>query len=892
MEFRLLGDIEARLDGRPVPLGYARLRVLLAVLLIEANRTVPVDDLVDRVWGNQQPHRPRAAVQHSVTMLRKAVAPDSDVEISWRSTGYRLTADPASIDVHQFQDLIGRARTTQDDTQAADLLEQALDLWRGEPFGSLDNPWVNTVRTTLTGHRYAAELDLTDIRLRHGQHAALVAELTTKAANHPQDERLAGQYLLALYRSGHQADALRHYEDLRQRLADDLGADPSPPLRTLHQQILTTDPALDLPKRSVTPRQLPAPPREFTGRTHELARLTAAVAEHAAVAIGGIGGIGKTWLALHWAHEHLDEFPDGQLYVNLRGFDPAGQPLPPATAIRTLLAALGVDTATLPADPEALAGAYRSILAGKRVLLLLDNAADLAQVTPLLPGSPTCAVLVTSRRQLTGLVAAHGAVPLALDALSGDDATELLTRRLGADRVGAERIAVGDIVESCGGLPLALGVVAARAATRPRLPLATLATELREARLDALGGGDLSSDVRAVLSWSVHRLDVGDVRVFSLLGAVPGPDIGLPAAAALTGLPVAQARAVLRRLDDAYLVQEHVPGRFRMHDLIRLFAAEQSTEDGSLHALVEFLLHTAYAGERQLFPWRAPIDIPPSPIADATAWFDVEHAGLLAAQELAAERGWHREVWQLAWALDTYHRRRGYLRDQIVVWTIALTAAADDPAVRSRAHRVLGHTHTYLGEHDKAREHLDQALALAEEQDDLAGQTETHRCLAWSHVFQGDDPGALAHAETAVRLCQEHDHALDGAPELNMFGWLQARMGNHDEARRHCAAALALHRAHHNQEGEAEALGSLGFLDHQVGEHEQALAHYRQALAVCRELNHTRGQAELLGRMGTVLIDASRSDEARGCLGEALDLYRSQHNVMEIDRIQSQLAAL
>lgn len=887
MEFRLLGDIEARLDGQPVALGYTRLRCLLAVLLVEANRTVGVDDLVDRVWGNQHPQRPRGAVQHGITMLRKALVPLADVEISWRATGYHLTVDPATVDVHQFQDLLGRARTTGDDTHAADLLERALDLWRGEPFGTLDTPWVNTVRTTLAGHRYAAELDLTDLRLRHGQHTALIAELSTRITDHPLDERLAGQYLLALYRSGHQADALGHYQLLRQHLADSLGADPSPPLRALHQRILAADPVLDLPHRATVPRQLPAPPRSFTGRTDELAQLTAAVDENAAVAIGGPGGIGKTWLALHWAHEHIDRFPDGQLYVNLRGFDPSGQQVPPDTAVRGLLTALGVDTEKLPADLDTLAGILRGAVAGKRVLLLLDNAADLAQIEPLLPG---CTVLVTSRRQLTGLVAAHGAVPLALDVLSAPEAEELLARRLGEDRVTSEPAAVTSIVDSCGGLPLALGVVAARAATRPRLPLATLATELREARLDALGGGDLSSDVRAVLSWSVRRLDDADTAVFGLLGAAPGPDIGLPAAAALAGLPVGEVRAVLRRLDDAYLVQEHVPGRFRMHDLIRLFATEQGTPEEPLRRLVDFLLRTAYAGDRKLYPYRPPIDVEPLPAVDA-AWFDVEHPCLLAAQALAAARGWRREAWQLAWAMDTYHRRRGYLRDQVAVWTAALTAN-DDPEVLARAHRVLGHTYTYLGKHALADEHLGLALTLAHEQGDVAGEAETRRCLAWSCVWQGDDRRAFDHATTAWKLCQAHDHPLDGAPELNMLGWLHARLGRPDEAREHCAAALALHRKHRNREGEAEALGSLGFLGHQVGDFASALTHYRAALAVCRELGHTRGQAELLGRMGAVLTDDGQVDAARECLLESVELYRSQHSMVDINRVQGQLDAL
>jgi DNA-binding SARP family transcriptional activator len=709
LAFRLLGDIEVRRDGRQVPVGYPQLRCLLAVLLIEANRTVPVDDLVHRVWGNRKlPVRPRSAVQHSIAMLRKALAGAGGVAISRRSNGYHLTVDPRAVDVHRFHELVEQARATADDTRAAAIFEQALGLWHGEPFAVLDTPWINTTRTALVGQQHAARLDLNDIQLRRGRHVALLGELSTLATQHYLDERIAGQYMLALYRSGHQARALRHYQAIRERLANGLGTDPSPPLRRLHHQILRADPQLAPPASAgartarPVPRQLPARPASFTGRAEELLQLTEAARGPASVvAIGGTGGVGKTWLALHWAHQHLDQFPDGQLYVNLRGFAPSGEPMPPGTALRGLLDALGAEPAALPADLDALASLYRSMVAGRRLLVMLDNAADVDQVVPLLPAGPGCTVLVTSRTRLVGLVAMHGAATLHLDVLPTEDARDLLARRIGQDRDGqhrmtAEPAAVDELLALCGGLPLALGVVAARATTHPRHSLARLAAELREAPLDALDALDMTANVRAVLSWSARGLDEETARVFRLLSVAPGPDIGLAAATALTALPEARTRAVLRRLEHAHLLQDHAQDRYRMHDLIRLFGAETAKGDasvtGALRTLVEFLLHTAYAGDRLCYPHRLAIDPGPAKVspavlpdrAAAQQWFLAEHASLLAAQQVAAEYGWHQQVWQLAWVLDTFHRRRGYLRDQLTVWGVALSSAehlADDVAL-------------------------------------------------------------------------------------------------------------------------------------------------------------------------------------------------------------------
>jgi DNA-binding SARP family transcriptional activator len=539
--FGLLGEVEARIDDRFFDVGPARQRCVLAALLVDANRSVPVEQLIDRVWADRPPQRAREVLYSYLSRLRHALAAANDVHIGRQSAGYILTVDPMAVDLHRFHRLLTEARAAGDDADEADLLEQALGLWRGEAFGALDTPWVNTVRDDLDRQRLAAELERNDLALRRGRHAALLAGLSAAAATRPLDERLAAQLLLALYRSGRQADALAHYQQMRVRLADELGTDPSPPLQQLHQRILTSDPSLAAPTAETTrptagsapPRQLPTPPRSFTGRADALAILDALLTAHgehstAVVisALSGTAGIGKTALAVHWAHQVADRFPDGQLYVNLRGFDPGGQTMAPAEAIGGFLHALGMPPQRIPADLDARVGLYRSELSGRRILIVADNARDAAHVRPLLPGTPGCLVLVTSRSQLSGLVAADGAHPVTLDLLSTAEARELLAHRLGQHRIAAQRQAVEDIITSCSRLPLALAIVAARAAIRPSFGLDVLAKELHEARagLDAFSDGeDPTTDIRAVFSWSYQRLSTDAARLFRLLGLAPGP---------------------------------------------------------------------------------------------------------------------------------------------------------------------------------------------------------------------------------------------------------------------------------------------------------------------------------------------------------------------------------
>ena len=933
-EFRVLGPTEVVVDGRAVDVGHARPRAVLAVLLAEANRVVTVDQLVDRVWGVESaPDDPRGALRTYVSLLRRALAPAEGVALVRRSPGYTAVLDERRVDLHHFRDLLAQARTAGDDDRAAALTRQALELWRGEPFAGLDTPWINATRQSLLVERQAARLDLTDLQLRLGRHAVLLSELARQAVEHPLDERVAGQLMLALYRSGRQADALTHYQRFHRQLADEVGIDPGPALQRLHQRILTTDPALATPvpgqapdpatghpRPPAVPRQLPAAPRLFTGRNRELTLLTKSIDERAGSgatpvisAIGGAGGIGKTWLALHWAHQNLDRFPDGQLYVDLRGFDPSGQPTPPETARHGLLHALGVAPAAVPSDPDTQAGLYRSLLADRHMLIVLDNARDTAQVTPLLPGSPTCTVLVTSRRRLTGLISAHGAHALDLDVVGEDEASLLLARHLGEDRLAAEPDAALALLAGCAGLPLAIGIAAARATTRPKLSLAVLAQELRDAsaRLDALESGDLAANVRAALSWSYDALSSDAARVLGLLALAPGPDIGTPAAASLTSVPTGRLRAVLRELEDASLLQQHAPGRYRMHDLIRLYAAERAERDhtpadrqAALLRAVDFYTHTAYAADRLLDPNRAPIrlapptaDVSPHDLADdpaAMAWFQAEHPNLLAAHEVAATRHWHAAVWQLAWTLTNFHLRRGHRHHELAVWQAALRAAdhLPDPTARNLAHQHLGLTHADLGHYEEANEHLTQALILAGHHHDVTNQAHTHRLLAWAWGRQGDEHRALHHAGRALDLYRTLGQPAWEALALNSVGWHAACLGDYDTARTHCQAALALFRQHNDPHGEADTLDTLGYIEHRTGRHQQAIDHFRQTLTLYRTLGNTYLAADILDHLGLAHAALGHRQQARTAWQQALELYQAQQRDADDQRLRRQLATL
>jgi len=921
-ELRVLGAVEAYVDGEPVDLGSLRQRCVLAVLAIEANRVVSVDQLVDRVLGHQSPGDARSSLYSYLTRLRQALAGADDVAITRRPGGYLLTVDPAAVDLHLFHDLVARARVAGD-ARAGELLQQALALWRGDAFAAMDTPWLTNVRTALELQRWTAELDHVDRRLRQGDQARMVPELASRAEQYPLDERVAGQYLLALYRSGRGADALFHYQQTREVLADKLGAEPGAALKQLHQRILTNDPALApaaVEERvALVPRQLPAPSPMFVGRASELAALTKALDEATSdgttvliTAVGGVAGIGKTALALHWAHEHADRFPDGQFFVNLGGFDPSGEPVSPVTAVRGFLDALGVDPRSVPADVGAQAGLWRSLIAGRQMLIMLDNAADSSQLTPLLPGTPTCTVLITSRRRLTGL-AVGGAQLVDLGVLAEMDARHLLAAHLGTERLAAEPDAVAELVRWCAGLPLALGIVAARAAGHPDFPLSALAEELHDAatRLDALDAGELSVNLRAVFDSSYRNLDGDTATLFGLLGIAPGPDLGLPAIASLLARSAARTRALLRQLEAASLVAQPTAGRYRMHDLVRLYAAEQAHSDiseadraAAVRRLVDCYLHTAMVGDRLLEPHRKLDGVaPPVPgclpeeLADAAAalaWFDAEHPGLRAVQQLAADHGWHAPTWQLAWALHVFHWRRGYQGENVACWQTGLDAAQrlGDPAALTLTHRCLGRTHALVGRHAEALDHLRQALALAEQSGDTTTQAHVHLALAWACAGQDHPDQALTHAGEALALFESLGDPVWVAEALNEVAYRQSTLGHHDEARIACERALALARAQNHRDGEAAVLDSLGYVCRQAGEGAEAVDYFRQALEKCQEIDDAYHEADALDHLGDAQAALGQRDAARNSWSRAVERYRAQHRTADAERIEVRLADL
>ncbi|WP_433260444.1 AfsR/SARP family transcriptional regulator [Actinosynnema sp. CS-041913] len=928
VQFGLLGEIQARVAGVAVDLGHSRQRCVLAALLVEPNRAQPLDVLVERVWGGQAPRQARGTLYGYLYRLRQAFADVPEVTIDRTPGGYLLPVDEDAVDLHRFRLLVKRSRT-EDGEAALALAEQALGLWRGTALGGADGAWVDAVRRTLDRERWAAQLHHNDIALRLGRHAGLVADLSTLVEENPLDERLVGQLILALYRSGRQADALEHYQRTRQRLAEELGADPAPALRDLHQRILTADPALSPAREQAAttpppvPRQLPPAPPQLTGRTAELAALAAAdcappeaagaPATVAISVIAGAGGIGKTWLALHWAHQQADRFPDGQLFVDLHGFSPTANPMDPSTALRGFLDALGVDPQSVPHDPHAQSALFRSLVSDRRMLIVIDNARDADQVVPLLPGSPTCTVVVTSRNRLTELLTRHGARPLRVDPLGPVEAADVLTAWLGGRRVAAEPAAVKEMLACCNGLPLALSIVAGRAAAYPEFPLAAMAAELLDAttRLDALADDSTAASLPAVLSWSHHALSAEQVRVFALLGLSSGPDIGLPAATALAGLPAPATRTVLRALEDMHLVRQHTPGRWRMHDLIHLYAVDRARHDlaeadrqAAQRRLVDFYLHTAHAADRLLNPHRDPIrldepvpDCRPHPLADQSAaleWISAEHGNLSAAQRLAADHGWHPPVWQLAWALDSFHSRRGRLPDKVTMWRAGLPAAErhDDPAVRALARRCLGVAAAYAGSTGEALRHLDQALELAEHIGDRTSQAHIHRALAWAWERQGRTDSALRHATHALRLFQDLDSQEWEAAALNAVGWYEAQQGDYDEARAHCEAALDLARRRRHRQVEAVTRDSLGLIARLTGNHTEALDHYRLAVGLCRDLGHTYDEADVFDGLGHTHFALGDREATRTAWRQALKLYETQHRAADAERVRQQLDGL
>ncbi|MFC6544860.1 ATP-binding protein [Nonomuraea salmonea] len=624
------------------------------------------------------------------------------------------------------------------------------------------------------------------------------------------------------------------------------------------------------------------------------------------VALVGPGGVGKTSLALHWAHRSLDRFPDGQLYANLRGFSPAGEHLPASTVLRDFLEALGVEPSAIPPGGDARAALYRSLIAGRRMLVVLDDVRDAAEVTPLLPGSLTCTVVLTSRHRLAGLAVAYGTSVVSLDVLSPGEARTLLSRRIGAARVETEARTVTSLLEYCGGLPLALGVLASRATAHPEFPLSMLAEELEEEsdRLDALDAGD--AGVRAVFASSYRALSPIAARAFGLLGCAPGPSIGLPAIAALLGLPIPRARTVVRMLEAAHLVQQHAPARYRMHDLVRLYAMEVAGRDvpadareAALRRLVGFYLRGAYAAGRLLYPHR--VDIEPAACGDgvvpppmgtagqALAWCDTEYVGVLAAFRLAAAHTWDDAAWRLAWALDAYCLRRAHLADLVEIWTVA-TRAVDrlgEPLPRAAARWRLGLSRAIFGERDGVLGLLRTAVALFARAGAAGCQAQVHQSIGLVMSRWKEHEPALHHARRALAMSRTLGNVNGEANALNSMAWCLSQLRRYDLALPHAERALWLFRGGDDPDGEAAALDSMGYIVHQMGRYREAIGYYTSAIRKRRMIGNVGQEPDSLVRIGDSYAALGESCHARAAWRRALALYRRQHRVSEAEQVQA-----
>jgi DNA-binding SARP family transcriptional activator len=916
VQFRLLGPVEVRVGNRLVDVGAARQRCVLAALVMDANRSVAVDDLVERVWGGSRfPERPRRAAQTYVSLLRTALADIGWVSIVRRPGSYVIELDERFVDVHEFRRLAAQAQARSGDDGAAELWERALGLWRGEAFGPLDTLWFAAVRVRLNQERQAVERDLTDLQLRQGRHGILVARLSAWAREDPLEERLAGQLMLALFRSGRQADALSHYQRVRERLAAELGTDPARELQELHRRILTDDPALTAESTTETgtlseptaatattpspvPRQLPGAPRWFIGRRTELDtllrhcdHLPSAVSAGGVVvisAIDGMAGVGKTALALHAAHRLAERFTDGQLFIDLRGHTQGHQPRSAAEALEWILLALGVPPQRIPQDADERAALYRQRLAGTRTLIVLDNAANEAQIRPLLPGDAGCLVLVTSRRRLKGL---DDASTLSLDVLPQADAVALLrsvATRGHEDELMPDPL-LAEIADLCGRLPLALRIAAALLRHRPAWSPEHLAALLRDQhqRLGTLFDGD--RNLTAVFDLSYQNLGATHQRLFRRLGLLPGPDVDAYAAAALADTHPSTATGLLEVLVDHNLLMQHTPGRYWMHDLLRLYARTLAdrdpahSRDSALERLLNYYQHTAIRADDLVtrFPWSVPTgpastDEPDLADADAAwTWLRTERPNLLAALNHTGVHALPERTIALTAGLATLLRTDGTWSQAITLHTAAVAIARDLGDRTHQAHALiqLGEVRGATGDYPGAERDLHEALNLFRDLGVRRGQAQALTLLGHRHGLAGDYPGARRDLQEAVGLYRSLDDRRGQSHALTLLGQGRGLAGDYPGAARDLQEALGLCRGRGDRRGQAYCLVELAYVRQATGDYPGAVRDLHEALGMCGDLDDPRAQANALTLLGDVRRLTGDYPGATRDLREALELY-------------------
>jgi DNA-binding SARP family transcriptional activator/tetratricopeptide (TPR) repeat protein len=917
-EFQLLGPVQAHAAGRALELGPPKQRTLLAALLLDAGRPVLPGTLVHRVWGDSPPAEARNALYGHIMRIRRVLAQAAPEDgpaprLEHRDGGYRLDVDPDRVDLHRFRRLVRQAGDSgHSDADRASLLRAALELWRGAPLAGLSGPWIERVRDGCHQQRLDALVGWGRVELRLGNHETLLGQLPDLVAEYPLAEPLTAVLMRALHAAGRPAEALARYSTTRERLADELGADPGVELRDLHLAMLRGDiepsPTPVAPRRArpadegsavtaaahVGPppgaahlgpapppahRQLPPDIADFTGREAELRALHRMLpdrdgANTAVVisAIEGMGGVGKTRLAVHLAHQLVrsGRYAEIQLYVDLRGHA-AEPPADPATVLASFLRLLGVSAAQIPGDLDGRAALYRDRLDGRHALVLLDNAGSEDQVLPLLPAAPTSLVLVTGRRTL----AIDGARALALDVLPPHEADALLVRVAGRSPAATDPVAVRRITDLCGRLPLALVLSGRRLQSRPAWSFADLAARLRREgnRLAELAVG--TRQVRAVFDLSYRALDPPAQRLFRLVGLHPGDDFTAESAAALAGLPPAAARRMLDRLVDEHLVTQVTADRYRLHDLLREYAAErvaeQDGEEAARHALgrvLNWYLYAAHGAVRVLFPHNA--DVAPDdgqrpadqPAFDddqqAFGWLNAERPNLLAAVSAALRQGFHTIAWQLPIVLRQYLDRRGDRDDLMNINLVAVAAAglAGDCAAEALTLSVLGTCYARAGRFDQSVQSLKRALQIRRDIGDREGVGRTLNNLGTTYGRQGRLDDAIRYLREGLAIHREIGAGYRESRTLNNLGEAYARAGQHGEAVHCLRQALEYRRRLGDPVGVAAVLLNLGSALRKHGQHREAIAHLTQALEISQEKHCRKAQADTLLELGEALLVA------------------------------------
>lgn len=914
----VLGPVRVRVDGGTAPIGSALQRSLLALLALRNSRPVGLDEIVEALWGARPPKSHRTIIQIYIGALRRILEPQrrSFVQagaLARVAGGYQLQLPAGSLDVAEFWTEVaaGRRLAAQGEPAAAAFrFRLGLGLWHG-PIAADTPIRHHPDAAELSAERVRAALDWSNAALTCGDLQGITQALRVLVREDPMHEALHARLMLVLAAGGEQAAALATFADIRNRLDEELGVQPGPELRAAQLSVLNqkaadrrgpsahTSEYSAPPARRLVLAQLPPDLRGFAGRIDELRRLDefAATADEqptvvTIAAVAGTAGVGKTALAVHWAHRVAARFPDGQLFVNLRGFDATGTLTHPAEAIRGFLEALGVPANQLSTSLDALIGLYRSHLSGKRILIVLDNARDAEQVRPLLPGAPGCLVLVTSRNQLTSLVAAEAAQAMRLDLLTDTEARQLLAQRLGQQQVDTQPEAVADIIASCERLPLALGIVAARAAIHAHQPLATLADQLVHARrrLDLLTTGDEHTDVRAVLSWSYQVLNPEAARMFRLLGLHPGPDITTTAAASLAGIPAPQAEVLLVELAAVNLLLAQGAQRYRLHDLLRTYATELAynidssrERDAAEHRLLDHYLHTANDAMLLIRPSRIPLKLEPpvagttiQPLADpenGLAWLNAEHATLLALATHAAEHRHDAYAWWLPRTLEEMLDRRGQWSEIATIMNAALRAAetSGDREGQAHAHNGLARAYNRLGPYDQAEEHVKQAMEIFGELGDRAQQSIATRNLTRVACQQGRWDDALIYATQALHLSMAEARSESYLGCLNNMGWINAHLGNHELALTYCQQGVSVPC----DEPIAHAClwDTMGYIYHQLGDYAQATASYLEAIDIYHRQSEQGDRAKSLARLGDTHLAAGQLEAADDAWRQAMEIF-------------------